>query len=357
MANPCKIMIPTNKRNQNREIIYVPVEINLNYDCWEHICDQMEWYQWAEICTANPQFKRFYNKLGEKLLHIKSNTYLNNILLNHLHLAKRVIIEDEQSTRRYYILRQYEGLTSVEDLTILNAVGRINYIKSRKIIKLKVTLGRQILVPGQPIPDINDCIEPILQHSTNIKELIYHNGDLSNNSIRRLMLNPIKKLFLMNIEPETPILASRLFLRSTHLTELSITGKCSFYMQNALLISKAIAQRLERLHIHLIKDIESDQYGLLKKFTNLKFLRVSYDRYEAMEDLYLHLQRLENLKQIELIPDLTHINPEQEAIRKNNDNNLFIGFKSIFNRQGTQITRIEQTDFTYLRKYSNDPDF
>lgn len=284
----------------------------VNDYCWENIFNQMDLITQNNFILAHPQFKTLRFNINQPLI-IDNQIEISQQLLREFYKIK----EASLNAGIFPIKKEYKKLKNITNLSITDIAIPLDFIKSNKITNLKIENSYHIFKKNNHLIEelsrrniglkefrTKDNIYPIIRRSRNIKTLEYTNGRLDTNSLYHLMMNPIEKLKFHDVYIYWEIEFARTLLFLKKLTDLTLTGRLSETSQSALLKSyiTPCRQRLIKLTIELFAEL-IPTYNVLIECINLKTITIIYRKLADLEDFYIHILNLPELKEIILKPN------------------------------------------------------
>lgn len=250
-------------------------------------------------------------------------------------------------------------MSSLENVFIIRANYQINYISSKNVRELFITLSDY----AQNFE--SDLTTPLLQKSLKIESFTYFGGKLSLTSCLLLSNNPIKKLSLYNVKIEYKLPFSQLLYELNNLKTLKLMGRKSEGIQTLFLRNEdMIKERLDTLAIQIIPEVAQQDYKEINKCKNLKQLTLIYNKPSDLETILDHITDLTQLKTITLRPCLELTDPSIDGIFTLMHENYFIvsSYQIIFERRNINLIQkpiyneIERTDelADIVMKYRNE---
>lgn len=287
-------------------------ELPVNDYCWEYLFNHMDLMSQNNFKLVHPQFKNIKFNMKKPLI-INNMNIITTELLQKFPVIEEAII----NTGIFPVKPEYEKLTALRDLTIIDIAIPLDFIKSKEIINLKVSNSYHIFeMDDYLMEDLSryhidleefqtkDNIYPIMNISNNIETLEYSDGRLDTASLCRLILNPIKKLKFHNIYIHWDIQFAAALSLMEHLTDLTLTGRLSKKAQISLLKTYGILcrERLTKLTLELFEE-HTFKYNVLVECSNLKEITIIYRKSFDLEEFYVHIRNLPKLKKIILKPN------------------------------------------------------
>lgn len=301
--NTNRLLVPTSKRNIRGNVINSVIPIN--DDCWRNICERLNWLEWAKLCLAYPQFSNFTDGKSLQTLVLEMGTILCKPLADNADLIRDVLIYDGPKEYNYIdILENYEILTAIEILIVMDAEHPLTYIKSENLKYLAISTVYQntIKTTGSQEEPINtDFVEPILAISKNIEQLHIAGSHLNENSFQFMANNPIDTLLLSDVTIDSPNHLKNFLTKAIHLTHIELWGSGSTQLHKHFLDTDYEGkQPINTISIILLPEVNQEQYHNIRHFTNLEHIRIMYTDWEKLELFLGSLTLLRNIKTIEL---------------------------------------------------------
>lgn len=311
IANENGLVVPTRKRNYRGEMIHRL--INVNDDCWNDICSKMNWQTWANLCAVHPQMEKYRHGRANHALNLNMRNRMPRAIFNALQFAKTVVLEDGSQSSIFLFLENYEQMTSVEDLTIVDSYNFITFIKSTNVKKLRILFPKESTFLD---PTMRDTVEPLLEISNKIEQFIQNGGGLYSDSITALFRNPLKILCLHNTQIEDIELFSTGFLTANLLKILSLTGNISKDIQKSFLTGPIEnREKIEQLEIEILPTISIENYSGLLDCTNLKYIGIHF---RSFKKAILILSELLNMHHLTFVmvmmPKDFTLSPDDDTI-------------------------------------------
>lgn len=329
MSNVNHLLTPSHKFTNTGNIIYRVTPVN--DDCWQEICDRMDWHTWIDFCIAYPQFNMGKKEAKrDQLLELGIGCRLSKTLFENLGIAKNVIIEDGDTKGHGIRNEIYDQLTTVETLTILEVRSPIYYIESKKIRNLTIKYPRGIINLD---PMVQDYANALLIKSTKIEFYSQEGQGLVEESINALFNNPIETLSLENVQlTNYPNFLTKLSMNES-LKTIKIKGEFSKdTLQHLLTGPRICREKIKKFEMEICP-IRWDFYENIAQFTSLQSIKMYYGprEFPLLTIILYALLNIETLRKIEFIAISS---PYRALHDTSNDKEIMDDYRKFYTKRG-----------------------